>query len=177
MSPPDRPGTSGGPRGSRPQSSPDLPDSSAGPLPEPGPGKPVKRSVSFAIRRPDQPDEVLVVLRPEDDEDLPALWGLPAGSLRPGEDWAGAVRRSGREKLGVELEVGRELNRGTLERAAYTLEMRLLEARILAGAPRAPQPHPEVTQYQRWRWAPPAVLEPAAARGSLCSRLYLATSG
>ncbi len=135
--------------------------------------RPVKRSVSFAIFRPGQPDQVLVVQRPADDEDLPDAWGLPAGSLRPGEDWTDAVRRAGRDKLGVELGVGQELNRGSLERAAYTLEMRLLAARVLAGEPHVPQPHPDVTQYQAWTWGTAETLRPAAERGSLCSQLFL----
>ncbi len=116
---------------------------------------------------------MLAVQRPPDDEDLPGAWGLPAGSLRPGEDWAETVRRAGREKLGVELEVGDELRRGTLERAAYTLEMRLLGARIVAGEPAVPQFDAAVTQYSAWKWARADELQPAAARGSLCSRLYL----
>ena len=141
---------------------------------QPGsPVKPVKRSVSFAIFRPDRPGEVLVVRRPPDDEDLPDLWGLPAGSLRPGEDWADAVRRAGCDKLGVALDVGAELNRGQLERAGYTLEMRLLEARVLSGEPEVPQPVEGVTQYTSWQWATADVLGPAAVRGSLCSRLFL----
>ncbi len=135
--------------------------------------KPVKRSVSFAIFRPDGADEVLVVRRPPDDEDLPGLWGLPAGSLRPGEDWADAVRRAGRDKLGVLLEVGPALNRGTLERAGYTLEMRLLEARITAGAPAVPQPVQGVTQYTEWKWGTAGDLVPTSTHGSLCSRLFL----
>ncbi len=133
----------------------------------------VKRSVAFAIFRRDRADEVLVVRRPPDDEDLPDLWGLPAGSLRSGEDWTDAVRRAGRDKLGVPLEVGPELNRGTLERAGYTLEMRLLQARIIAGEPAVPQPVAGVTQYTEWKWGTSDVLVPAAARGSLCSRLFL----
>lgn len=136
--------------------------------------KAAKRSVSFVIFQPGSGDKVLIVQRPSDDEELPDAWGLPAGSLREGEDWAGAVRRAGRDKLGVELEVVRELNRGELDRAAYTLDMRLLEARIAAGEPSVPQPVEGVTQYQAWRWGEAADLAPAAARGSLCSRLFLA---
>lgn len=113
------------------------------------------------------------MLRPPDDEDLPDVWGLPAASLRPGEDWADAVRRAGREKLGVELEVSDQLRRGTLERVAYILEMRLFAARVVAGEPAVPQSNPAVTQYAAWKWAAPSELEPAAARGSLCSRLFL----
>ncbi|MFW6079714.1 MAG: NUDIX domain-containing protein, partial [Gemmatimonadota bacterium] len=119
------------------------------------------------------PDEVLQVRRPPDDEHLPNVWGLPAGTLREGESWEDAVRRSGREKLGVELDVGSELNHGTTERHEYTLEMKLFEAGIVAGEPRAPQPDVGVTQYTDWRWGAARDLAPAAEKGSLCSRLYL----
>ncbi|HEX9106182.1 MAG TPA: NUDIX domain-containing protein [Longimicrobiales bacterium] len=135
--------------------------------------RPVKRSVAFAIFHGGERDQVLMVQRPSDDEDLPGAWGLPAGSLLPGEDCGDAVRRGGRDKLGVGLEVGDELNRGSLDRASYTLEMRLLEARIVAGEPRVPQAVAGVTQYQAWRWGSPEDLAPAAARGSLCSRLFI----
>lgn len=135
--------------------------------------RPVKRSVAFAIFRGDERGQVLTVQRPSDDEELPGAWGLPAGSLLPGEDWGDALRRAGLDKLGVQLEVGEELNRGSLERASYTLEMRLLEAHIVAGEPRVPQPVAGVTQYQSWRWGSAEDLAPAAARGSLCSRLFI----
>ncbi|MGQ0562960.1 MAG: NUDIX domain-containing protein [Gemmatimonadota bacterium] len=132
--------------------------------------KPGTLLVSVAIRHDGQ---VLIVQRPGDDEDLPNLWGLPAASLRADEDWHEAVRRAGREKLGVELKVGRELTRGALERSGYTLEMRLYEASIEAGVPVVPQPDTSVTQYQAWKWGSGADLKPAAARGSLCCRLFL----
>lgn len=135
--------------------------------------QPARRAVSFVIRSTEQPGHVLTVLRPPDDLDLPDVWGLPAGSLRPGESWEDAVRRAGREKLGVDLNVGRELARGSLERRAYTLEMRLFEATIASGEPAVPQPHPEVTQYQDLRWQDPSVLYAAADLGSLCCRLFL----
>lgn len=137
----------------------------------------VKRSVSVAIFDPADRRRVLVVRRPPDDEELPDLWGLPAASLRPGESWEDAVRRAGREKLGVELEVREELNRGSTARAGYTLEMRLLEARIVSGSPAVPQPAPGVTQYRAWAWGEAAALEPAATRGSLCCRLFLERAG
>lgn len=132
----------------------------------------IKRAVSVAIHNDDD-NRVLIVQRPPDDADLPDAWGLPAASLQEGEAWREAVMRAGREKLGVQLEVGAELQRGTLERAAYTLEMRLYEARIVAGEPVVPQAETSVTQYQAWRWGKAVDLAPAATRGSLCCRLYL----
>ena len=120
---------------------------------------------------------VLLVRRPPDDEDLPDAWGLPAGSLRAGESWEEAVRRAGREKLGVELRPGPLLGEGDLERRDYILRMRLYAAELAAGQPAVPQPLPGVTQYAAWAWGPVDRLRPAAGRGSLCSRLCLRWAG
>ena len=135
--------------------------------------RPEKQSVAVVVRNPALREQVLAVLRPADDEDLPNVWGLPAASLRPGETWDSAVRRVGSEKLGVELKMSRELERGSLERRDYRLQMRLYEAEIIAGTPQVPQPMTGSTQYSSWKWGGRADLEPAAQRGSLCSQLYL----
>lgn len=133
----------------------------------------IKRSVSFVVRAPADASRILAVRRPADDEDLPNAWGLPAGSLREGESWEDAVRRAGREKLGVELEPGAILDEGQLQRAGYTLHMRLYEARIVEGVPRVPQAAPGITQYSALDWATADRFVPAADAGSLCCRLYL----
>ena len=133
----------------------------------------VKRSVSVAIHHGDR---VLIVQRPADDEDLPNAWGLPAASLQGDESWEDAAVRAGREKLGVELSVGRELERGKLARKDYELEMRLYEAGIASGDVNVPQDISGVTQYQAWKWGTAEDLKPAAARGSLCCNLYLRRS-
>ena len=133
----------------------------------------IKRSVSFVIRDPSHPDRVLAVRRPPDDDDLPNAWGLPAGSLRADESWDDAVRRAGRDKLGVELDVGDVIEDGQLERAGYTLHMRLYEARVAAGTPSVPQPTAAVTQYSALDWTTADRFVPAADAGSLCCRLYL----
>jgi NUDIX domain-containing protein len=137
--------------------------------------KPVKQSVSIAVF--DVEGHVLVVQRPEDDEDLPNAWGLPASSLRQGETFEDAVVRTGREKLGVTLRPIAELQRGSIERGRYTLEMRLYSASIVAGTIRVPQPVRGVTQYADWRWGSGDTLLPAAQAGSLCCRLYLDWEG
>lgn len=139
----------------------------------------VKRSVSIAIHEAgratyaDGPPRILLVQRPDDDEDLPGVWGLPAASLGPHEEWEAAARRAGREKLGVELGDIVLLETGSLDRAGYTLDMRLYAATLAVGEPHVPQDAAGVTQYRAWRWGSAAQLEPAAADGSLCSRLYL----
>ena len=130
----------------------------------------VKRSVSIAVMHPDG-RQVLIVQRPADDDDLPNAWGLPAATLQRDESWVEAARRAGREKLGVELQIGRELEQGASERADYTLEMKLFKAKM-SGVPIVPQQNGSVTQYQSWRWGTADDLEPAARAGSLCCRLY-----
>ena len=132
-----------------------------------------KQSVSVAVFDPGDRNRILVVQRPQDDEDLPNVWGLPASSLRPGESFEDAVARTGREKLGVEFRVVRELNRGVTARKGYTLEMRLYEAVISHGEPQVPQAHEGVTQYQRWMWDTAERLREGAAAGSLCCGLML----
>lgn len=139
--------------------------------------RPVKESVAVVIRGAQDGGDVLTVMRPPDDEDLPNVWGLPAASLRPGESWEDAVRRVGTDKLGVELGVGPELQRGHTERRDYRLEMRLFEAWIKKGLPLVPQPDDSHTQYTRWKWGRADDLIPAAQLGSLCCRLYLKTVG
>ncbi len=141
--------------------------------------KPVKRAVAAVIRgdEPGGERRILAVRRPADDPQLPGLWGLPAVSVGSEEDEPEAVRRLGREKLGVRLEALSDLREGTLERSSYLLHMKLYEARIVEREPAVPQPHAGVTQYVEWKWADASVLLPAARRGSLCCRLYLRELG
>ena len=127
--------------------------------------QPAKRSVSLVI---ESPEGLLLVRRPDDDESLPGVWGLPAASLAPGESEKHAVRRAGREQLGVEVRPVRPIGQdGT---------MRDWEAKILSGEPSVPQPGPH-TQYAELRWGEPSELIPAAREGSLCSRVLLRARG
>jgi ADP-ribose pyrophosphatase YjhB (NUDIX family) len=139
--------------------------------------RPEKESVAIVIRNPERENSVLSVLRPESDEDLPNVWGLPAATLRPGESWEDAVKRVGLEKLGVQLRVGEELQHGMTERRNYRLKMRLYEAMIEKGHPFVPQPDNAVTQYAKWKWGSGEDLQQAAQRGSLCCKLYLRHAG
>lgn len=125
----------------------------------------MKRSISLVI---EGSGGILLVRRPDDDESLPGVWGLPAASLRPGESERDAVLRAGREKLGVEVE--------PLETVGAEGRMTDWRARIVAGDPQVPQPH-EGTQYVGLRWGDPGELAPAARAGSLCARALLRSVG
>jgi hypothetical protein len=129
----------------------------------------VKRSISLVI---EGPAGVLLVRRPDDDDSLPGVWGLPATSLREGESEHDALVRAGREKLGVEVEPLRPVGEDTTD----LLSMRDWEARIVEGTPEVPQPG-DGTQYVSLRWGNTAELGPAARAGSLCARVLLRAVG
>jgi 8-oxo-dGTP diphosphatase len=121
--------------------------------------------VSLVIERP---EGLLLVRRPDDDEDLPGAWGLPAATLAGGESEEDAVRRAGRDKLGVEVRPLRAVGQDGF--------MTGWDAELVSGEPAVPQPGPH-TQYAELRWGDPSELVPAARRGSLCSRVLLRARG
>jgi ADP-ribose pyrophosphatase YjhB (NUDIX family) len=135
--------------------------------------KPLKRSVSLVI---EGSRGLLLVRRPPGDESLPGEWGLPAATLAEGESEEEALRRAGREKLGVEVRPLRVLGEAEDERAAYRIAMRNWEAEIAAGEPSVPQAGAG-TQYDSLRWGAAEELVPAARRGSLCARVLLRERG
>ena len=135
--------------------------------------KPLKRSVSLVI---EGPAGVLLVRRPDDDESLPGLWGLPAGSLREGESERDALLRVGREKLGVEVEPLRQVGQEEADRPSYRIAMSNWAARVVAGEPSVRHAG-EGTQYVDWRWGGPDELVPAARAGSVCARVLLRALG
>jgi hypothetical protein len=98
--------------------------------------------------------------------------------LRDGEDELGGVVRAGRVKLGVELAPGRRIGEKTADRDGYLLRLADYEAVIVSGDPWVPQPDASVTQYTACRFtADPAVLDEAAARGSVCAQVFIAHLG
>jgi hypothetical protein len=114
------------------------------------------------------PRGLLLVRRPDDDESLPGVWGLPAATCADGESEDEAVRRAGVEKLGVRVEA--------LHPIGSDGAMTDWAARIVAGEPAVPQRGPN-TQYSALRWGAPSELAAAARRGSLCSRVLLRARG
>jgi len=121
--------------------------------------KPVKRSIAVAIF---SSDRLLSTRRANDDDELPGIWGLPAGSYREGETTLDLIERIGRDKLGVKLHPVRQLNEGLQERPTYQLLMELWEA-SMEGLPS----HPD------WQWASLDLLRPGAVAGSLCCELAI----
>jgi 8-oxo-dGTP diphosphatase len=121
--------------------------------------KPVKHSIAVLIRNGDR---LLVLRRPENDDELPGIWGLPAGSYRRAETLGELIRRIGRDKLGVVLSPERRLGEGVQDRPGYRLEMELWEV-AMEGTP----------NVSGWKWEYLDSLEPGKDQGSLCCALAL----
>jgi len=136
----------------------------------------IHNSSAYVVYNYDR-SKILAVQRPSDDENLPNVWGLPAGSLKEWESFEESVIRSGREKLGVELKIIKLINEGELEREKYILHMKEYEVEVIEGEPKVPQIVEGITQYQRWKWASGDILKESADKGSLCSQLYLGSVG
>jgi ADP-ribose pyrophosphatase YjhB (NUDIX family) len=115
--------------------------------------------------------EILVVLRSPNDRYFPRMWGLPAGTLRKRESCEEAIRRTARHQLGIEVEVLGERAAGSSDRGTHVVDMRLFEARIVAGSPQVRPVDPAGHGYIDVRWAAPEILQPTGERGSLCCRL------
>ena len=120
---------------------------------------PVKHSVAVVIFNRDQ---ILAIRRADGDDELPGIWGLPAGTKRGAETLEDVIKRIGRDKLRVQLTPIRKLASGSQDRPKYRLEMELWEA-SMEGSP----------SYPQWQWASADLLEAGAASGSLCCQLAL----
>jgi 8-oxo-dGTP diphosphatase len=119
----------------------------------------IKQSVAVMIL---QNEKVLAVRRPDNDDELPGVWGLPAGTAGPAETTEDVIRRIGTSKLRVSLRPARKISFGTQERPGYRLEMELWEA-FMEGTPTGVE----------WQWADVDLFRAGAASGSLCCDLAL----
>lgn len=122
--------------------------------------KPTKHSIAVLIRKDGL---ILSTRRPENDDELPGVWGLPAGSFQPGESLQDLIARIGDRKLGVQLTAVRKLGEGTQDRPAYRLWMELWEV-DMEGVPSHPQS----------QWTGMEILKAGRDCGSLCCELALA---
>src|SRR3989475_12921614 len=129
---------------------------------------PVKHSVAVMIFNG---DKVLSVRRPDDDDELPGVWGLPAGTLRPSETINDLIGRIGRDKLGVDLTLVCKVASGRQMRRLYLLQMELWEA-SMAGRPVSFKVFPTpvaLRGHPHSRWAALDSPRAGAAAGGLWS--------
>ena len=66
---------------------------------------------------------------------LPLLWEFPGGRVEPGESDQQALGREVRERLGIEIEVGKQISRIEHAYAEYSVTLAIFSATIFSGEP------------------------------------------
>jgi ADP-ribose pyrophosphatase YjhB (NUDIX family) len=139
--------------------------------------KPQKEAVSLVIT--DNDDNFLAVKRADDpNDDLAGVWGFPAVTLKQDESHQEASLRVGRQKLGVDIELGEKIGDSTHDRNTYVLHLTDYKAKITHGTPTAPQSDTSVSQYAECKFTDDrTILFEAARKGSQCTQLFLESTG
>jgi len=126
--------------------------------------KPLKHAVSVIIR---DNNTTLFALRSADKERFPLTWSMPSYFVKEGEAHSETVKRIGKDKLGVDLELVRLLNEGYGERDDFLLFMHDYEAKIVSGTP-----YVNSDDYIQLEWREPNdFLSTLQIKGE-CTRLY-----
>lgn len=141
--------------------------------------KSIKYVVAVVLKNDRNPDEFLVVKRPEDDPDLKGSWGLPAVTLKPGELPEQGALRVCREKLGCEATPDRFLGIMFQKRNSYDIFLMDIEMTLTGDKqPDVTRAKSDRTVYTEQTWTiDPAVLMPAAENGSCCASIFLTDRG
>jgi 8-oxo-dGTP diphosphatase len=83
---------------------------------------------------------------------LPLLWEFPGGRVEEGESDAQALTREVKERLGVEVQVGREVRRVVHPYATYTVELHVYEGALQSD-------HLQPLRVNDFRWVLPSELD------------------
>ncbi len=92
---------------------------------------PIVRVVAAVIRR----DGEFLITRRFAAAHLGGSWEFPGGKVEEGEDLTAALTREIEEEIGVDIEVGGELLRGSHAYPDRTVLIHFFECRVLAGEP------------------------------------------
>lgn len=92
---------------------------------------PAVRIVAAVIRR----DDEFLITRRYADAHLGGLWEFPGGKVEEGEELTAALTREIEEEIGIDIEVGGELLRGSHVYPDRTVLIHFFECRVLAGEP------------------------------------------
>ncbi len=137
--------------------------------------KPVKYVVAVVLKNSKNPDEFLIVKRPDDDPDLGGHWGFPAAIMKPGELPEEAAKRVCKEKLNCDAEAAHFLGLMFQKRNSY--DIFLMDVDMLIAEGQRPNVHvasTEHTAYVDQKWSTdPMDLMPSAKGGSCCSSIFL----
>lgn len=138
--------------------------------------KQVKYVVAVVLKNRQNPEEFLVVKRPDDDPDLGGHWGFPAATMQPGELPEQAAKRICKEKLNCDGDVTRFLGIMFQKRNSY--DIFLMDVDMVLADGQHPNVHNATTEHtayvdQKWSTNPMDLMS-SAKGGSCCSSVFLA---
>jgi hypothetical protein len=136
---------------------------------------PAKRfAIAVVLICPDDDSKFLAVKRPSSDEIMPNVWGLPAITLNNAEIPKIATSRLGKEKLNTDIQFMGSIGLDTSNRRNYQLILMDVVAKLISGEPSVIDAITKHTKYTDQVWTNDLfLLEKAASKGSLCSRILL----
>lgn len=141
--------------------------------------KQIKYVVAVVLKNKSNPEEFLVVKRPDDDPDLGGHWGFPAATMKPGELPEQAAKRICREKLNCDAEATRFLGLMFQKRNSY--DIFLMDVDMMLAEGQQPDVHAATTEntaYVDQKWSTdPMDLMSSAKGGSCCSSIFLTDRG
>jgi len=141
--------------------------------------KQTKCVVAVILKNKDNPDQFLVVKRPDDDPDLGGHWGFPAATMRVGELPEQAAKRICKEKLSCDAETTRFL--GIMFQKRNNYDIFLMDVDMVLADGQIPDVHASTTEntaYVDQKWSvDPEDLRSSASGGSCCSSIFLTDKG
>lgn len=141
--------------------------------------KQTKCVVAVILKNKNNPDQFLVVKRPDDDPDLGGHWGFPAATMEPGELPEQAAKRICKEKLQCDAEPTRFVGIMFQKRNSYDIFLMDIDTVLQDG--HEPDVHAATTEHtayvdQKWS-TDPDDLRASANGGSCCSSIFLTDRG
>jgi ADP-ribose pyrophosphatase YjhB (NUDIX family) len=137
--------------------------------------KQTKHVVAVILKNKQNPDEFLVVKRPDDDPDLGGHWGFPAATMRPDELPEQAAMRVCKEKLNCDAKSVRFLSIMFQRRNSY--DIFLMDVEMVLADGQQPDVHASTTEHTAYadqKWSTnPEDLRASAKGGSCCSSIFL----
>lgn len=78
----------------------------------------------------------LLITQRRPGDHLGGLWEFPGGKVEPGESFQHCLKRELREEIGIEIEVGAEIDEITHAYAEKTVRLRFFRCALLSGEAR-----------------------------------------
>lgn len=133
-------------------------------------------AIAAVVINPTNESKFLAVKRPSNAKSLPDVWGLPAVILKYNEQPETAALRLAWEKLNTYVEFLGCLGFASIDRGEYELTLMDVVVKLAGKEPSVWEACTEQTKYVQQQWTNDlSILKEAASKGSICSRILLAS--